>query len=356
MNKPKLSIVTPCYNHEKYIDDFMASVFAQTEKNFELIIVDDCSNDATIEKLLKYDDRRIKIIKHSWNQGINATISDGIEEAVGDVVCTIASDDMLSPDYVAAILEDFDKHDVGVVYVTLKKIDAEGKSLGEYIHLPIKKNRYEILRDSFIGVNQVPSPGMAMRTNIVKKLLPLPSGIIQYSDWALHNDLMLRTNIFLDERELIFYRVSPNGASARSSNVFKREALETDILLNTFLNIKDVSVFKSIFKDHYEQYGEPVVETIPYFLARIALTSDDFNKQSWGYRLLIKFYSENNNRKKLYDLYGVQFKNVINLVNDIVLYDTKPLKKVRKKYLKYKIISFILCVLLLTMLFLFIVW
>ncbi|EAJ4481083.1 glycosyltransferase, partial [Campylobacter coli] len=56
---PKISILTPCFNHEKYISAYLQSVLNQTFNDFELIIVDDCSSDQSIKEIEKFHDPRI---------------------------------------------------------------------------------------------------------------------------------------------------------------------------------------------------------------------------------------------------------------------------------------------------------
>ncbi|WP_039872494.1 glycosyltransferase family 2 protein, partial [Helicobacter canadensis] len=72
---PKISILTPSFNHEKYIGFFLQSVLGQTFQNFELIIVDDCSWDKNLEEIKKFKDERIKLIRHDYNKGINAALN-----------------------------------------------------------------------------------------------------------------------------------------------------------------------------------------------------------------------------------------------------------------------------------------
>ncbi len=72
---PKISILTPSFNHEKFVGFFIESVLKQTLEDFELIIVDDCSSDNNVNEILKFKDPRIKLIQHPYNQGINAGIN-----------------------------------------------------------------------------------------------------------------------------------------------------------------------------------------------------------------------------------------------------------------------------------------
>lgn len=313
MNNPKVSIICPSYNHEKYVGYFIESVLAQTVQDFELVIVDDCSTDNNVKAIEKFRDDRIKLIKHGYNQGINASLTDGINSASSDIVCIVASDDMLCENYIESILNIFKENDVSVVSVSLDFYDEFNRRLNNKIIVGNKSN-WEILRESFIGQNSVPSPGMAIKKTAILPLLPLPKGLIQFSDWDLHNKLLLDNKVYVTDECLIKYRFYPNSTSARSRQVAAREAMETDYMMDYFLEIKDPEKFKKIFSGLYDQFGEPNSKTIPYFLARMALTSKIYSKRQWGYKVLLRFITDGDNLKLLHSLYGLCFHDIISLV------------------------------------------
>ena len=66
---PKISVIVPMFNSEKYIGLAIASVLAQTFRDFELILIDDASTDRTLEIAKSFDDSRIRIIKSEKNMG-----------------------------------------------------------------------------------------------------------------------------------------------------------------------------------------------------------------------------------------------------------------------------------------------
>ena len=93
----KVSVIIPVYNSSKYIKECIESVINQTYKNLEIIIIDDCSNDNSIEIIEKIKDQRIKIIKQKENQGVALTRNRGIDEASGTYICFLDSDDYWKP-------------------------------------------------------------------------------------------------------------------------------------------------------------------------------------------------------------------------------------------------------------------
>ena len=106
-NEIKLSIVMPVYNTEKYFVRSIESVLNQTYKNFELIIVDDCSPGNIKELAQQYlkKDSRVKLISHEKNKGLFRARMTGAESALGDFIAFIDSDDYISCDFYHTLLE-----------------------------------------------------------------------------------------------------------------------------------------------------------------------------------------------------------------------------------------------------------
>ena len=78
-NKELVSIIVPVYNAEKFIKDTINTVLQQTHQNFELILVDDCSNDASIQLIQQEKDKRIQLIKNKKNSGAAISRNNGIK-------------------------------------------------------------------------------------------------------------------------------------------------------------------------------------------------------------------------------------------------------------------------------------
>lgn len=92
--EPFVSVIIPTYNREKIISDSISSVLNQTYKNFELIIVDDCSTDNTVDVVKKINDPRIVILRQPKNMGACAARNRGIDESRGSIIAFQDSDDL----------------------------------------------------------------------------------------------------------------------------------------------------------------------------------------------------------------------------------------------------------------------
>lgn len=97
--QPKVSIIMPAYNAELYIEHSILSVLSQTYKNFELIIVNDFSDDNTLKIIQKYNliDNRIILINNSENLGVVDSRNKAIDLATGTYIAFLDSDDLWLP-------------------------------------------------------------------------------------------------------------------------------------------------------------------------------------------------------------------------------------------------------------------
>ena len=94
-----VSIIMPSYNTARFIKETVDSVFAQTYKNFELIIVDDCSTDDTDDVVAPYlSDARVKYIKNEKNSGAAVSRNRALQEAAGKWIAFLDSDDLWHPE------------------------------------------------------------------------------------------------------------------------------------------------------------------------------------------------------------------------------------------------------------------
>ena len=127
---PKVSVIIPCYNQGAFIDDAVNSVLAQTFSDFEIIIVNDGSTDATTNALLERYSRPKTTVIHTENQGVCAARNTAIKAAAGKYILPLDADDKIEPTYLEKAVNVFDNHpETGVVWC---KADFFGTQEGEW--------------------------------------------------------------------------------------------------------------------------------------------------------------------------------------------------------------------------------
>lgn len=137
MGIPVISVVVPLYNYRKYIGYCIQSILKQTYKDFELIVVDDCSTDESYKVAKKFkEDKRVKVIKLDKNYGYSKAKNEGIVISKGKYIVTLDADDMMTKDSLEIRLKAIEKRGVDFVYadayfvknkITLKDCYASNK-------------------------------------------------------------------------------------------------------------------------------------------------------------------------------------------------------------------------------------
>ena len=146
--KPRFSIVMANYNNAKYIAEAIKSVMRQTFSDWELIIVEDCSTDNSLQIIDPYlDDKRIRIIRHERNRGYTAALKTGIEHVRAEHFGILDSDDCLTKTAVETMyLNHVSYPDCGLIYSQFAYCneDLEPKRIGYCAKIPADKTNLQV--------------------------------------------------------------------------------------------------------------------------------------------------------------------------------------------------------------------
>lgn len=145
----KISIIVPIYNAEKYIRRCIESILKQTYTNIELILINDGSNDNSLEicEKFKKNDRRIVIVNKK-NEGVSVARNIGIEKATGELISFVDADDYLEENFLQELFNIMNKYNVN--YVTC----GYNRVYGNYLE-QINNNLNEILMSSDEYLNKI---------------------------------------------------------------------------------------------------------------------------------------------------------------------------------------------------------
>lgn len=130
---PKISVVVPVYNVEKYLPCCIDSILAQTFTNFELILVDDGSPDGCPAICDEYAKRdcRVKVV-HQQNQGVSAARNIGLDMTRGEYVCFVDSDDYISQDLFSTYIFELEQRDLDLIICGFKNFYDKNKKKSFY--------------------------------------------------------------------------------------------------------------------------------------------------------------------------------------------------------------------------------
>jgi glycosyltransferase involved in cell wall biosynthesis len=179
MNNPLISIITPNFNASQFISRTINSVLNQTYKNWELLIVDDCSTDNSVEIIEKFvlEDARIKLFKTSHSSGPANTRNLGIKQALGTYIAFLDSDDYWDVNKLAIQIKTMLENELSFTF-TGYYVVSEGNQKLKLVKPKHFVNYTDLLTNNYIGcltvMYSVDALGKVYFPNILKR-----------QDWAL---------------------------------------------------------------------------------------------------------------------------------------------------------------------------
>ena len=209
----KVSVIIPMYNSSKYIKECVNSVINQTYKNLEIILVDDKSNDSTLKKVNKIKDKRIKIIKLKKNSGAAISRNKGIEEATGDLICFLDSDDYWKKDKIEKQVK-FIK-DKAFIYSEYQYLRRNGTHIAR---VPETITYKELLKNSAIFTSTV----MLNMKYLTKEDIYMPDIRMGQDYGAWYKILKKIDKAYGMQEVLSVYRVGNKSLSSNKVKAMKR--------------------------------------------------------------------------------------------------------------------------------------
>lgn len=234
-NNPLVSVIVPVYNVEQYLDECLNSIRKQTYENIEIIVVEDCSTDGSLNTLAKHlEDYRVKLIKHKKNSGLSAARNTGIDAAQGEFIMFVDSDDLVHLSLIELCVKYAIVNDADLITYDFKAFE-DGIKLSPQLDLSDMDN-FKVLEQGEDYFNQQHFAWLKfIRTSLVKsKSLYFPVELY-YEDWPFHWELGLVANKkYHIPAELLLYRqrkTSITGSSGKKLlDLFKIHSLVLNLL------------------------------------------------------------------------------------------------------------------------------
>lgn len=246
-----VSIIMPSYKCGRFIERSIKSVLAQSYSNWELIIVDDCSGDETIDIVLKYkkDDKRIRVYSNSANSGAAVSRNTALRNAKGRWIAFLDSDDLWEPTKLEKQIRFMEENQYAFSYHEYVEIDEQDNDLGVYVSGKRRVNKFEMYACCW--------PGCLSVMYDASKI-----GLVQINDIKKNNDTALwlkviqKTDCYLLRECLGKYRRRANSITPRplwqrvwAHYPLFRVAEEMNPLLATFWVVMNVfgNLYKKLF-------------------------------------------------------------------------------------------------------------
>ncbi len=206
-----ISIVVPVYNAERFLEETVRTVQSQTYQAWELLLVDDCSNDESRNIALRMteQDARVRLICQETNQGAARARNRGMQEAKGRYLCFLDADDIWEIDKLQQELAFMKEKQAGFVFTGYEFADEAGCGLGKVVTVPEQITYREALKNTTIFTSTV----MLDREIIEDKYICMPE--IPSEDTATWWQILKQYGVAYGlNKNLVKYRRSENTLSS----------------------------------------------------------------------------------------------------------------------------------------------
>jgi glycosyltransferase involved in cell wall biosynthesis len=248
---PLVSIITPVYNAERFIEKSILSVLNQTYEDWEMLVIDDCSTDNSLAVVKKYSlvDSRIRLINMPKNSGVAAARNTGVNVAKGRFIAFLDSDDTWMPSKLSDQVRYMLDNKYYFTYTSYQVIDDKDRIINNR-RIETKLGYRDLLKTCSIGCLTV----MYDTSYFGKRLMPLR----RREDLGLWLDLLKEVDYaFGIDEVLAQYRVSSNSMSTKKVLAAKHQ-------WKLYREYQDLGFFKSIYYFIHYAINGYIKHKIPY--------------------------------------------------------------------------------------------
>jgi glycosyltransferase involved in cell wall biosynthesis len=202
MDNPLVSVLMTAFNRERYISEAIESVLASTYNNFELIIVDDCSKDNTVEIIKSYSnkDKRIRLFLNEVNLGDYPNRNKAASHANGEIIISVDSDDSIisnAIEHIVNLFREFPKSN----FLTLNR-DSFFKEETEISSNELIRRHFLVQSNLHFGPG-----GTAIRVKFFNEIGGFPVAYGPANDMYYNINAALKTTVILCKLEFLNYRI-----------------------------------------------------------------------------------------------------------------------------------------------------
>jgi glycosyltransferase involved in cell wall biosynthesis len=229
---PKITVLLPVYNCELYVQKAVESILNQTYTDFEFLIIDDASTDATVTLIKKLEDSRIQLIEKPINSGYTNSLNYGLQMAKGKYIARMDGDDISFPERFAKQIAYLETHPEVVVCGTTYKIIGNDKPIA----LP---ENHEAIKLGLLWGNCISHPSVMIRKKILDEYsIKYDTSKEPAEDYDMWVRLLALGKLHNLQEVLLEYRLYGNQVSRKRAEEQKKNDIATKLQLLQYLDVK----------------------------------------------------------------------------------------------------------------------
>ncbi|OKH33365.1 glycosyl transferase family A [[Phormidium ambiguum] IAM M-71] len=312
---PLISVIIPVFNSEKTIRGTLESVLKQSFTDLELIVINDGSQDTTLEIINQIKDSRLKVFSYP-NAGVSASRNRGIFQAIGEYISFLDSDDLWTSDKLESQLKALQTNpQAGVAYSWTNYIDESGKFLYSGNKVALNGNVYEqLLLQNFIESGS----NVLIRKEALNQVGGFDESLFGPEDWDLLIRLAAKYDFVVVPIPQILYRMSANSIS---SSIYRQEKASLKVIEKAFAQAPEAL-------QHLKKYS--ISNVYKYLMFRVLVGSLERQKALTAARCF--WYAVQNNPGLLSQHSKLMFIVTLKIMAGILL----PSKQLQIFFIKFK--------------------
>ena len=233
-----ISIIMAAYNAEKTIEQAINSVLNQTYTNFELLVVNDCSKDRTVElvKSIAAMDGRVRLISNVKNSGVSYTRKHGLKEAKGSWIAILDSDDAWAPEKLEKQIALQKKMNADLLFTGSAFMNSDGQPIDWYLHAPAEVTYRQLLKQNVLS-----NSSALVRKELYAKHYAI--GDEMHEDFAIWLSILKEgKKAYGVDEPLLIYRIAK---SSKSGNKIKATRMNWNTYRYIGLNLIEAAYYES---------------------------------------------------------------------------------------------------------------
>jgi len=248
MMEMKISVCMAVYNGGSYLQPQMLSILAQLRATDEVVVVDDASQDNSVELLSDFMDPRVRVFRNDRNLGVLSSFEKAMRLAQGEILFLSDQDDLWLPGKVDKIIEVFSLNpEITMVASDAQIIDASGRLVADSFFA--QRGRFaagvlhNLLKNKYLGCT------LAFRRSMLDHFLPIPKDVPMHDIWfGLVNDVYGKTH-YIDQPLIAYRRHGNNVSPSTGAPVMKKLVWRWRLVKNLFLHVLRFSLLGRRYKD-----------------------------------------------------------------------------------------------------------
>lgn len=266
----KVTIIIPVYLVELYIKDCLKSVYNQKYNNIEVILVNDCTPDRSMELAKEFVDEsslpagmEIKFLEHERNRGVSAARNTGTSAATGDYIYYLDSDDEIDPDCISLLVQPLKKMRYNLILGDYSVVGERGKSQLNLSEGEVIGNNKIFHEYCFQNIYSYPWNKLCNREFLIKNSLYFREGLSHEDDLWSFQMSMVAESMYVIKQNTYLYKIREDSFTTTETVLFE---INTYIKISELINsmIKGLSANEKYDVYHYLDvlYGRRYIRCI----------------------------------------------------------------------------------------------